>query len=359
MARLKLAMINSIHPMAGAGDGVTEYAYRMQLNLSKNAQIDQVYAIEEAKKNDVLGLVRVNALLSRRVSSAAKKDYDIFHIMNQEVGFTAKDVKRVSHLNKVITTIHDIARLEGGLHLGTAQKIYNHMVGHSVATAVEKSDYLIFNSSQTMKKVKKRFGFSNGKVINIGIDSRFSVKPIRKTHKNFSVGYLGSFAYHKNVSMLLESATGLKEDRIQFLIYGDGAEKKKLREFAEIKHLKKVNFMGFAPESKKIDIYDSFDVFAFPSKYEGFGLPILEAQSRGLPVIIYKHGEIPEEVARYCLRAEDSAHMAQIIKEIEKEGYDKGRRLKAMRYARSFTWKRCALETLKIYEKTSDKKIIS
>ena len=75
MARLKLAMINGIRPMAGAGDGVTEYAYRMQLNLRRNAQIDQVYAIDEAKKNDILGLVKVNAILSSRIRSAAKKDY--------------------------------------------------------------------------------------------------------------------------------------------------------------------------------------------------------------------------------------------------------------------------------------------
>ena len=51
--------------------------------------------------------------------------------------------------------------------------------------------------------------------------------------------------------------------------------------------------MGLALEERLIGIYDSFDVFAFPSLYEGFGLPILEAQSRGLPVIIYKYGKIP------------------------------------------------------------------
>ncbi len=350
MARLKLAMINSIKPMAGAGDGVTEYAYQMQSKLKHIVMIDQVYAINKARKNDVFGLAKVNALLSRKASFAAKKDYDIFHIVNQEVGFAAGDVKRVNNLNRVVTTIHDIARLEQGLHRGVVQKIYNHMVNNSIATAVAESDYLIFDSSQTMKKVRERFGFDRGGVINIGIDSKLFVKTIGKVHKNFSVGYLGSFAHHKNVSMLLDAAARLNRERIQFLIYGAGTEEGNLRKFVKSEHLKSVYFMGFAPEEKKRSIYDSFDVFVFPSMYEGFGLPILEAQSRGLPVVINSKGEIPEEVARYCFKADDSEHMAQIIIDIKNDGYDDSMRKNAMKYARSFSWEKCVLKTLEIYK---------
>jgi len=63
----------------------------------------------------------------------------------------------------------------------------------------------------------------------------------------------------------------------------------------EIKQNERIKFIGFAPEEKIVDIYDSFDVFVFPILYEGFGMPIIEAQSRGLPVIIYKYGKIPKK----------------------------------------------------------------
>ena len=63
----------------------------------------------------------------------------------------------------------------------------------------------------------------------------------------------------------------------------------------EIKQNERIKFMGFAPEEKIVDIYDSFDVFVFPCLYKGVGMPIIEAQSRGLPVIIYKYGKIPKK----------------------------------------------------------------
>ena len=87
-------------------------------------------------------------------------------------------------------------------------------------------------------------------------------------------------------------------------------------------------------------------MFVFPSIYESFGLPILEAQSRGLPVIIYKYGKIPKEVRKYCFEAESPEHMAQIIENLKENGYNEKLGKKATEYARSFTWERCARETL-------------
>ena len=89
----------------------------------------------------------------------------------------------------------------------------------------------------------------------------------------------------------------------------------------------------------------------FPSYYEGFGLEILEAQARGLPVIIYKHAKIPNEIKRYCFEAESPEHMAQIIEELKENGYNEKQRKKAMEYARSFTWEKTAKETLEVYNK--------
>ncbi|MEM3265162.1 MAG: group 1 glycosyl transferase, partial [Thermoplasmata archaeon] len=74
-------------------------------------------------------------------------------------------------------------------------------------------------------------------------------------------------------------------------------------------------------------------------------------QARGLPVIIYKYGKIPKEVRKYCFEAESPEHMAQIIEELKENGYNEKLRKKATEYARSFTWEKCAKETLEIYKK--------
>jgi glycosyltransferase involved in cell wall biosynthesis len=107
--------------------------------------------------------------------------------------------------------------------------------------------------------------------------------------------------------------------------------------------------MGFAQESRMAQIYDRFDAFVFPSLHEGFGIPILEAQARGLPVIIYKYGKIPKEVRTYCLEAEDAEGAARIIRGLREHGYDEKLRKKATAYARSFRWSKTARATLEVY----------
>jgi len=153
----------------------------------------------------------------------------------------------------------------------------------------------------------------------------------------------------KNVSFAIRAVKLLKGNLL-FDIWG-----KQDRTYNELKELsgndKRIRFMGFAPENKLVDIYDSFDVFVHPSLYEGFGLPILEAQSRGLPVIIYKYGKIPKEVRKYCFEAESPEHMAQIIEQLKENGYNEKERKKAMEYARSFTWEKVVRGTLEVYGK--------
>lgn len=350
MEKKRIAIVNSIRPMAGAGDGVTEYAYQMYLQLKSKNKVDLVYAIERARKNDATGLLKVNSILSLKAKVAGMKDYDIFHVVNQEVGFAAKSIRDSNCDNKIVTTIHDMARFESNLHGGLLQKVYNEIVKKNIQQAVENSNFLIFDSAQTMKAVKERFKVKHAAVVNIGIDSRFSVKIKKKNRKDFVVGYIGSFARHKNANMIFETATHLNRSNIKFVIYGIGAEYKNLAKFAHDNNLKNLKMMGFAPEESKVQIYDGFDVFVFPSMYEGFGLPILEAQARGLPVIVNKCGKIPSEVKRYCIQADNSTDMARVIEKLRIEGYDENRRSRAMEYARSFTWEKCATNTLKIYD---------
>ena len=352
MAGLNVAMINGIRPMQGSGDGITEYAYRMYLQLMKmHNNVELVYSIGRAKKNDAIGLLKVNSTLNRRAMDAAKMPYDIFHIVNQEVGFAARGIKSVNRHSKVVTTIHDISRFEKGLHRGLLQKAYNSMVKASITAAIKHSDYLMFDSQQTMDDVKRRFGFDNGSVVNIGIEDIFRAGKLRTKKGKFIVGYVGSFAYHKNVIMLLRAAKCVARQDVHFQVYGVGNEEKNLAGYKKQNRIGNLELMGFAGEDRKVGIYDKFSVFVFPSMYEGFGLPILEAQARGLPVVIYKHGRISAEIRKYCFEAKDEYDMARIIIGLKDRGYDQRRRKAAMAYARSFTWEKCAKETLKAYNK--------
>ena len=268
--------------------------------------------------------------------------------------------KPILPLNKddalLLTTIHDfhgLLRPEKEDYDSLRRRLGLALVlRFGLNLALKFSDYLICNSTQT-KAEAITFGFDKRKIFitALGVDGRFiKTYPKSKDNKLFRVGYIGSLSTTKNVAFAINAFLNLKNDGMQFEIWG-----KQDRTYLNLVNLAKndkhIKFLGYAPENRIVHIYDSFDVFVHPSLYEGFGLPILEAQARGLPVIIYKYGKIPKEVRKYCFEAESHEHMAQIIEDLKKNGYNEKLRKRATAYARGFTWEKTAKETLEMYKK--------
>jgi len=354
---MRIALVSTIRPSPGTSLGMSEYTYQLTKHLkalNKNLKVDNVYAVSEPKRNNILGLLYTNTIFKLRVKGLAKLDYDIVHITDHEIGFVAKILKKSGSRARIVTTIHDLARFEKGLHRGLTQLIYNKLVQGAINDAIKYSDYILCNSSQTYETIENRFGKkANMKVVLHGTNDSIINAEIPKRQKNevFTVGYIGALMKHKNVIFILKAAKLLDKAKFSFLIYGTGVDMPMLEKFKEDNGLGNVYIKGYLKEEDKVKTYDSFDAFVFPSLYEGLGYPILEAQSRGLPVIIYKYGKIPKEVRKYCFEAESPEHMAQIIENLKKNGYNEKERKKAMNYARSFTWKKTAKETLEVYRK--------
>ena len=356
---MNILLISTSKPYKGSGTGLTEYAYQLsehlKLMLSNGSSIDFLYSLSDSKRNNIKGLLYANTSFKKMIANVPKDKYDVIHITDHEIGFAAKILKKKGNRAKIITTIHDLSRFEKGLHRGLSQKVYDKLVQGSVKDAIKYSDFILCNSSQTLNTVTEKFGpIKNIKVVSHGTnDVIIKAKiPKRKHHKKFVVGYIGALMKHKNVIFLLKAARILKSKLgYKFVIYGTGIDKNILLRFKQNYCLDNVEFNGYLKEDSKLKAYDSFDAFAFPSLYEGLGYPILEAQSRGLPVIIYKYGKIPKEVRKYCFEAESPEHMAQIIENLKGIGYNEKLRKKATAYARSFTWEKCARETLEAYKK--------
>jgi len=354
---MKVALVNTVKPSPGTGLGMSEYTYQLTKHLKlldKNLKIDNIYAVSEPKRNNILGLLYTNTIFKLKIKKLSKMDYDIVHITDHEIGFVAKILKKSNSSAKIVTTIHDLSRFERGLHRGLTQYIYNKLVQGAINDAVKYSDYILCNSSQTYETIESRFGKkANMKVVLHGTnDTIINAKiPSKRKNRIFTIGYIGALMKHKNVIFILKAAKLLDKAGFRFLIYGTGVDMPLLKKFKEDNGLSNVYIVGHLEEKDKVKTYDSFDVFVFPSLYEGLGHPILEAQSRGLPVIIYKYGKIPKEVRKYCLEAESPEHMAQIIEQLKENGYNEKERKKAMEYARSFTWERTAKETLEVYKK--------
>ena len=264
------------------------------------------------------------------------KKYDLVHNFYFNVGM---------HANTTLTTVYDLREFKGTF------------VDTWAARQWLKSDYLIAISSQTAEELIQK-GYPKNRIftVNIGINDKFFKKEIKKKPQNkvFKIGCISSFEKNKNIVNTVKAIkTYIFKLKYEFDFYGPGGtEENAIKN--EISKTQYIHIMGYIPMKKIVETYDSFDAFIFPSLYEGFGLPILEAQARGVPVIILKHAVIPKEVRKYCFEAEDLTNMMSIIENIKEKGYNEKLRKKATEYARSFTWDRCTKETLEVYNKVAE-----
>ncbi len=190
-------------------------------------------------------------------------------------------------------------------------------------------------------------------VVNLGIDERFmGPTSAPRARRGFKVGYIGSFVHKKNVVFAVRAFKMLDDPKACMEIWGKKADTAAYGQMAaEAQADRRISLMGFLPEDRIVDAYDSFSVYVHPVLYTGFELEIIEAQARGVPVIVCKGGRIPDEVKKYCFQAKDEGHMAEIMMDIRDNGYSEKARRRATEYARGFTWERTARETLAVYEK--------
>ncbi len=119
-----------------------------------------------------------------------------------------------------------------------------------------------------------------------------------------------------------------------------------------------VLFLGFVPEADKPGLYAGARLFVFPSLYEGFGLPPLEAMACGVPVISSNAASLPEVVGDGGLLIEptDVRALAHAISQVlSNEDLWQDLRLRGLRQAARFSWKETAELTAQVYRETAER----
>jgi glycosyltransferase involved in cell wall biosynthesis len=161
---------------------------------------------------------------------------------------------------------------------------------------------------------------------------------------------------HKNLSRLLQAFARLAEGPLLVLPgYTTRFEGELAREISRLDIVKRVRLLGWISEDDLEGLYRAARCFVFPSLAEGFGLPVLEAMERGLPVACSDVSSLPEiagDAARY-FDPLDVEGMRRAIAELVDDDSLRSRLAAAGRArARLFSWERAGAETVAVYERT-------
>ncbi|TSC53834.1 MAG: hypothetical protein LiPW39_32, partial [Parcubacteria group bacterium LiPW_39] len=166
--------------------------------------------------------------------------------------------------------------------------------------------------------------------------------------------YIGRIETKKNIEGILEAYKILKEKyQIPHQLVLAGAPgygiKNIKNQISKIKNKEDIIFTGFISEDTKWQLLKGADIFLFPSFYEGFGLPVLEAQATGVPVVTSFNSSLPEIAGEGVLFV-NPKNPTQIAEAVKKIIDDQNLRDKLIQSGyenvKRFSWEKCARETL-------------
>jgi len=216
-------------------------------------------------------------------------------------------------------------------------------------------------------------------VVYEGVDARFQpvtdLDTLTRVRARYSlperyVLYVGTIEPRKNLNTLLEAFAGLKERPatcdlrpatcdLRLVIVGKTGWLYEgfFRRLRELGLEDQVIFPGFVPDEDLPAIYSAAELFVFPSLYEGFGLPPLEAMACGTPVVVSNTSSLPEVVGEAGLMV-DPRDVRALAEAMERVLTDEHLRAEltanGLERARQFTWERAAQETMEVYLKQSE-----
>jgi len=170
--------------------------------------------------------------------------------------------------------------------------------------------------------------------------------------------FVGSVEKRKNLRGLLRAYALLRQRGEQSPLVVVGARRWKysqiLKTLKELDLGKDVIFTGYVPDADLPAVYSGADLFVFPSFYEGFGLPPLEAMACGTPVVCSNAASLPEVVGDAAVMVDpyDVEGLAEAMRRVLAcAGLRAELRAKGLERARQFTWERAARETIDVYRK--------
>ena len=258
---------------------------------------------------------------------------------------------------KLVVTIHDLSYMHFPNAYSFAFRKYYRFI---VPRLLNLADTVITVSHSEKEVLIKHFPFLKNKIytIYLGIKGEFLNCPLMHEKEKFIL-YVGSLSKRKNLMGLIK-AFKILINKIPHKLVIVGIKGDSFKEIEIPKILKDIPsqrliFMGQIEDERLIELYRRSSLFVFPSLYEGFGLPPLEAMACGCPVVVSNVSALPEICgdAAYYINPYNIDSIAEgIYKVLDDKDLREELIKKGLERAKIFSWDKSAREHLEVFEET-------
>lgn len=288
------------------------------------------------------------------------KNINLYHVPQNGVGLP------IEKNHPFVITLHDTIPIHMPETVGDR---YLNIFQKDMAGIVSRCDGIITVSEFSKEDISRDFNYPKEKIFVTHLASEGIYKPIDKNlckevlKKHYGLDsnyilYVGGFSPRKNIVGLIEAFSRIinvipKDTNLviagnkgkSYSIYKACAERLKIED--------RVIFPGFISMEHMPHLYNNASLFVYPSFYEGFGLPPIEAMACGIPVITSNVTSIPEVVGDAALLfnpKETEVLSEKICEALMNEHLRISLIVKGFEKARALSWDKTAIETLKAYE---------
>lgn len=367
-----------LNPSLGEKAGVGHYTYYLVKHLLQLDKKNHYVLFFDHRSTSVQEFKRKNVEIIRFPYSEYKKYLPIAysHVYVSRVLHKAKldlfhapaNIIPLQYTKPAVVTVHDLAIYQ---HPEWFPPKQDFSVKVLVPRSLQKAKQIIAVSHSTARDIQRQFHVPQQRltVIHEGYEltkapSKLAMHALRKhlklQEKYFL--YVGTLEPRKNIAGMITAFDALvrrkpkKYKNVQLVLAGaKGYQFIENYKAIQAVQAGSIRYVGYLSQRDKQALLHGAVAFVFPSLYEGFGLPVVEAMAAGTPVITSNVASLPEVTGKAALLINPQSSLAlqqameKMLVKKTRAAYSK----KGKAQAKKFSWDKCAKETLKVYASVS------
>ncbi len=367
-----------LNPERDIKGGVGHYTYQLVRHLLKNDKENQyvLFFDRKLKEQKMVKFLQPNARVKffpfiqyAQFLPLKYSNYLISAVLeNEKLDLFHSPILSLpaSYKGNCIITAHGFARYRGlkyfsETEFSKAKKLQ--------PIAISQSKKIIAPSLFVKNELKDLFTAEDSKISIVyhGLDERFFSKDSKKVRekilkkykiKKKYIFFLGTLEARKNIIGLIDVFEYLKKDlKLNWQLVLAGSQgfgfKDIEKKIKESRFKNDILSIGYVSGDDLDALFSKAEVYIFPSFYEGFGLSVIEAMAKGVPVITSNNTAFPEITAGAALLIDPSS-VKEMIEALGKilsdKAFRKDLKEKGIKRAKFFSWDKCAIDTLQIYK---------